>query len=129
GPFLDELARAHRSSGRFRTEERIRATISSLAPSADAAADLTATLDLLQARLALLRPPDMPDGDDIRRDRSGAKNGGRSIDAPALVRRAGELRDDLRFVLRASEAEYVYFVELRGRGVFLRASPIDVSAI
>ena len=31
--------------------------------------------------------------------------------------------------MRAAEAEYVYFVEFRGRGVFLRASPIDVSAI
>ena len=31
--------------------------------------------------------------------------------------------------MRASEPEYVYFVEFRGRGVFLRASPIDVSAI
>ena len=47
----------------------------------------------------------------------------------ALVRRAGELRTELRFLLRASEAEFVYFVEFRGRGVFLRASPIDVSAI
>ncbi|MES1256382.1 MAG: ATP-dependent DNA helicase, partial [Acidobacteriota bacterium] len=47
----------------------------------------------------------------------------------ALVRRAGELRDELRLLLRASEAEYVYFVEFRGRGVFLRAAPVDVSRI
>src|SRR5207253_3012926 len=46
-----------------------------------------------------------------------------------LARRARELRDELRFLLRASDDEYVYFVEFRGRGVFLRASPIDVSAI
>ena len=45
------------------------------------------------------------------------------------MRRAGELRDDLRFLLRAGEREYVYFVEFRGRGVFLRASPIDVAKI
>jgi ATP-dependent DNA helicase DinG len=56
-------------------------------------------------------------------------------DVDALIRRAGELRTELRFLLRASEPEYVYFVEFRGRasrpghGVFLRASPIDVSAI
>ena len=31
--------------------------------------------------------------------------------------------------LRASDPAYVYFVEFRGKGVFLRASPIDVSAI
>jgi ATP-dependent DNA helicase DinG len=39
------------------------------------------------------------------------------------------LRDDLRFLLRGGDEQYVYFVELRGRGIFLRASPIDVSAI
>ena len=37
-------------------------------------------------------------------------------------------RDDLRFLLRADDAGYVYFLETRGRGVFLSASPIDVSA-
>jgi ATP-dependent DNA helicase DinG len=31
--------------------------------------------------------------------------------------------------LRAADPAYVYFVEFRGRGVFLRASPIDVSGI
>ncbi len=45
----------------------------------------------------------------------------------AAERRAGELRDDLRFLLRADDPDYVYFVEIRGRGLFLRASPIDVS--
>jgi ATP-dependent DNA helicase DinG len=39
------------------------------------------------------------------------------------------MRSDLRFLMRAGEAEYVYFVEFRGRGTFLRASPIDVSSI
>ena len=48
---------------------------------------------------------------------------------PRLARRAGELRDDLRFLLRGGDADYVYFVEFRGRGIFLRAAPIDVSAI
>jgi ATP-dependent DNA helicase DinG len=50
-------------------------------------------------------------------------------DAMTIARRAGELRDDLQFLLAASNASYVYFVEMRGRGVFLRAAPIDVSAI
>ena len=48
---------------------------------------------------------------------------------PPLARRAGEIRDELRFLLRAGDPEFVYFVEFRGKGVFLRASPIDVSAI
>ena len=45
----------------------------------------------------------------------------------ALARRAKQLREDLRFLLRAADADYVYFLEVRGRGVFLRAAPIDVS--
>ena len=39
------------------------------------------------------------------------------------------MRDELRFLLRAGDDDYVYFVEFRGRGIFLRAAPIDVSAI
>jgi ATP-dependent DNA helicase DinG len=54
-------------------------------------------------------------------------------DAPeellALARRAGELREDVRFLLRADDPDYVYFLDVRGRGVHLRASPIDVSDI
>ena len=53
----------------------------------------------------------------------------RAEEIQALARRAGELRTELRFLLRAGDAEYVYFVEFRGRGVFLRASPVDVSKI
>ena len=33
------------------------------------------------------------------------------------------------FCSAAATTDYVYFVEFRGRGMFLRASPIDVSAI
>jgi ATP-dependent DNA helicase DinG len=47
----------------------------------------------------------------------------------ALARRAGQIRDDVRFLMRADDPSYVYFVEFRGKGIFLRASPIDVSAI
>ena len=50
-------------------------------------------------------------------------------DVAALGRRAGELRDVLRFLLRGDDEAYVYFLEIRGRGVFLRATPIDVSGI
>ena len=45
------------------------------------------------------------------------------------ARRASEMRDEIRFLLRADDPGYVYFLETRGRGVFLRASPIDVSTI
>lgn len=52
-----------------------------------------------------------------------------SEDLQNLARRARELRDELRFLLGIDDPSYVYFLETRGRGVFLRASPIDVSAI
>jgi ATP-dependent DNA helicase DinG len=44
-----------------------------------------------------------------------------------LAARAQGLRDELAFVLSAEEDSHVYFVETRGRGVFLKATPIDVS--
>jgi ATP-dependent DNA helicase DinG len=50
-------------------------------------------------------------------------------DIAAMQRRASELRGDLSFLLRASDADFVYYVETRGRGIFLRASPVDVSRI
>lgn len=52
-----------------------------------------------------------------------------SEDLQALARRANELRDQLRFLLAAGDDDFVYFLERRGRGVFLRASPIDVSGV
>ena len=50
-------------------------------------------------------------------------------DAATIGRRAAELRDHLTFLLEASDPKYVYFLETRNRGVFLRAAPIDVSHI
>ena len=41
--------------------------------------------------------------------------------------RASELRKDVGFLTRARRRRFVYYLEIRGRGVFLRASPIDVS--
>src|SRR5205085_2171418 len=43
--------------------------------------------------------------------------------------RTAELRKDLDFLLRADDTGFVYYLDVRGRGVFLRASPIDVSSI
>ena len=50
-------------------------------------------------------------------------------DLLALGRRAHEVADDVDFVLAAGDENFVYFLERRGRGAFLRASPIDVSSI
>jgi len=52
-----------------------------------------------------------------------------SEDLRSLGRRAGELSAHIDFVLEASDDGFVYFLERRGRGVFLRAAPVDVSAI
>ncbi|HYS26245.1 MAG TPA: ATP-dependent DNA helicase [Vicinamibacterales bacterium] len=46
-----------------------------------------------------------------------------------LARRARELHQELSFLIRASDDDFVYYVESRGRGFFLRASPIDVSRL
>ena len=44
-----------------------------------------------------------------------------------LAGRAQALGAELAFVLAAEDDAHVYFVETRGRGVFLKATPIDVS--
>jgi ATP-dependent DNA helicase DinG len=44
-----------------------------------------------------------------------------------LAGRALQLAGEMAFLLRAETDDHVYFVETRGRGVFLRAMPIDVS--
>jgi ATP-dependent DNA helicase DinG len=46
-----------------------------------------------------------------------------------LARRARDLHQELSFLIRASDTDFVYYVESRGRGLFLRASPIDVSRL
>ena len=122
--FFTELAFAHRSTDRVRGEERVRATPSSLAQTSDAAAQLTGALDVVEAALA--RAGSVPGKANPADDESD--DPGREAIA-TLIRRAGELRDEIRLLLRAGDSEYVYFVEFRGRGVFLRAAPVDVSAI
>ena len=52
-----------------------------------------------------------------------------SVDLAALGRRAEEIGRQLAFLLAAEDAAFVYFLERRGRGLFLRAAPIDVSDI
>ena len=118
--FFAEIAFAHRGQGRVKNEERVRATTESLGQAYTSFVNLTGALDILESALALLRKPKRDDEDEP--PSSGE-------DAATLARRAGQLRDDLRFLLRGSDDAYVYFVEFRGRGTFLRASPIDVSTI
>jgi ATP-dependent DNA helicase DinG len=117
--FFSEVAFAHRSGDRLKGEERVRATDGSLAAARDQGAALTGALDVFEATFALMgRPSGTADDDDGVREA-----------VAGLARRAGEIRHDVRFLLKATDSDFVYFVEFRGKGVFLRAAPIDVSAI
>ena len=91
------------------TDARIRVTNPQLAGLSEPGAALINALEALEADIALGK--DLPE------------------DVLALGRRAAELRNDLRFLLRADDPKFVYFLEARGRGMFLRAAPIDVSDI
>ena len=74
--------------------------------------EATALLSRLEGvRTALLAIPDRPE-----------PLGG-------IAARAASLRDELRFAVEAADDGHVYFVETRGRGVFLKATPIDVAPI
>lgn len=46
-----------------------------------------------------------------------------------LERRTGELDAAVRLIFEDDDADYVYWMERRGRGVFIQATPIDVSEI
>jgi ATP-dependent DNA helicase DinG len=46
-----------------------------------------------------------------------------------LLRRVRQARFDLQFIVAGDDRAFVYWLERRGRGTFLRASPIDVSGL
>jgi ATP-dependent DNA helicase DinG len=72
--------------------------------------DLLASLDLVGSHLKLLQNP--PD------------------EILPLYRRAAELSMALRFIMEEEDDErYVFWMERRGRGTYLQATPIDVSNI
>jgi len=118
--FFNELAFAHRTTDRLRGEERVRASDASLFNTREAAAYVAGALDVIEATLALSVK---------KRAEEESTDAPPGQDAPALAKRGGDMRDDLRFLLRAGDPTYVYFVEFRGKGIFFRASPIDVSMI
>ena len=101
------------------TDNRVRVTSKTLEPFYEDAALVMGALEALASTAALIKTPPDPE-----KPTEATKT-----DLMGLATRAGELRDELRFILRANEPEYVYFMETRGRGIFLRAAPIDVSNI
>jgi len=46
-----------------------------------------------------------------------------------LVRRTGQIKADLEFIMSCDDQRYVYWYERRGRGIFLQATPIDISGL
>ena len=50
-------------------------------------------------------------------------------DVDSLIRRLRQIRFDLEFIVTGADKKFVYWLERRGRGVFLRASPIDVAGL
>ena len=51
------------------------------------------------------------------------------LEVENLVRRIRQVRFDLQFIVSGDDKHFVYWMERRGRGIFLRASPIDVSSL
>src|SRR5262249_10449686 len=113
--FFAELAFAHHAGDRGRASgDRVRAPPASLPPVAASAASLTGALDVVESTLVALVTPSADD-DAVKEQ---------SEEISSLARRARELRDEVRLLVRGDAAEYVYFVEFRGRGIFLRAAPV-----
>ncbi len=52
-----------------------------------------------------------------------------TAEVESAVRRIRQVRFDLDFIVKGAEKTFVYWVERRGRGLYLRATPIDVSGI
>ena len=50
-------------------------------------------------------------------------------EADSVVRRVRQTRFDLGFIVKQADRNFVYWLERRGRGIFLQASPVDVSSL
>jgi len=50
-------------------------------------------------------------------------------EAESVVKRIKQTRADLDFIVKQADRNFVYWLERRGRGVFLQASPVDVSEL
>ena len=114
--FFSALALARMN----RSDDRVRLAPEWFAEHVPTGRDLAGALDGLQAALALAATRPADSGEPAPVARPGE-------DIASIARRAAELAAELRFLLAASDGGYVYFLEVRGRTVQLRASPIDVS--
>ena len=102
-------------------EERIRITADALADVQPLGQALLGTLEGLEAQLQLLKSAPS--------DEAGAVRPAIVDELMNLAGRIAQLRVELTILLRASDPDFVFFLETRARGLFLRAAPIDVSRI
>src|SRR3989441_7234179 len=106
-PVLAVSARGEPREGRFAFESQQRASF--LEQNREAYEELVRAVKSLETEIAAL--PSKPE------------------ELVAIARRGFELRGELTFLLETNERNYVYWFERRGKGVFLAATPIDVSGI
>ena len=113
--FFGRLALARQSRGSF-GEERLRISGQWFG-------------DIIDEGLGLISGLDAVERDMSRMAGTGTAGSVANEDATSLAKRSAELRENLSFLLEASNPAFVYFLETRNRGVFLRAAPIEVSSI
>ena len=114
--FFGEVGAA-RGAGDAPGEMRTRYSAASLLEPVESGLALAGALEGVEATLALAQQ--------MAQSPDPALTAG----AETVGRRAGELHKDLRLLLRGDDPDLVYSLEIRGRGVFLRAAPVDVSRL
>jgi ATP-dependent DNA helicase DinG len=114
--FFDEINVARSLNGST-TEARIRYTAASLSEPLESGLALAGAIEAVELALVVAQECAVAADPDL------------SAQAETVARRAGDLHKDLRLLLRGDDPDLVYALEIRGRGVFLRASPVDVSRL
>ena len=118
--FFQRLGDA-RAAGPPNQESRLRYTAETIGDLLEDGAALVGAIEGFEATIAL-----MLQGLDSS---PVAPADGSTETLQTLQRRAGELHRDLRLLLRGDDPDLVYFLETRGRAIFLRAAPVDVSRL
>jgi ATP-dependent DNA helicase DinG len=118
--FFQRLTEA-RQAAPPNQESRTRYTDATIADYLEDGASLAGAIESFEATLSL-----MLQGLDSS---PVAPANGSTETLQTLQRRAGELHRDLRLLLRGDDPDLVYFLETRGRAIFLRAAPVDVSRL
>jgi len=137
GIFFSALSLARAASAAM-ADARARYTSEAMADCAEDGLMLAGALEEFE-RALVDRDSGLPGRRSASREGGGARDSGRVHDSEfedgvdeaiaTIARRARDLRQDLRFLLRADDEGFVFYLEHRGLGTFLRASPVDVSRI